>query len=107
MPLSLMCGPLSKNADSSANQPLGDLLGVLREALEGSGGSLGGSGTALERLLEAFKRHLAQKAVSVLSTIFWTILKKNGNLGAPSWRPFMFKNRIFWVCKRVSKTRPI
>ena len=68
VPLSLMCGPLSKKAESSANQPLGDLLGVEREALEGSGGPLEGSGTALERLLEAFKRHLAQKAVS--STIF-------------------------------------
>ena len=43
--------PLSKNIDRSAKQALGILLGAQREALEGCGGSLEGSGTALGRLL--------------------------------------------------------
>jgi len=42
---------LSMNLERSAKQALGVLLGAQREALEGCGGPLEGSGTALGRLL--------------------------------------------------------
>ena len=108
---------LSKTVDRSAKQALGVLLGAYREALEGCGepleGSgaalgrlLGGSWEALGRLLEASKRHLGPK--TVIARIFRRFLKKkNGKFGEPSWQRFNIQNRICWGSKRVSKIIPI
>ena len=71
----------------------GGFLKALGCFLRALGRLLGGSWEALGRLLEASKRHLGPK--TVIARIFGRFLKKNGNFGAPSWRRFNIKNRIF------------
>ena len=58
---------LSMNLERSAKQALGVFLGAQREALEGCGGPLEGSGTALGRLLAGF-----WQALGGFQEAYWT-----------------------------------
>ena len=95
-----------KNAERTAKQALGILLGASWEALEGCaeplessgralGRLLGGSWEAFGRLLEASNRHLGLQTVRVRN--FDRFLKKIGIFGGPCWRVFNIQNRIFEV----------
>ena len=84
---------LSMNLERSAKQALGVFLGAQREALEGCGGPLEGSGTALGRLLAGSWR-LPRGILDQRPKYF----------GEPSWRRLNIKNHIFEV-PRVYRRR--